>query len=469
MIAAVIGSPIAHSLSPKLFGFIAENEGVEMDYQAHEVSLNDSKNFLEQIKNNKDYIGLNVTIPLKETFLTQVDELSSEVKIIGALNVLHFKDDKIWGHNTDVIGIERTLREKRFDVTNKACAILGAGGAAKAMAYVLGNEKAKIVYVYSLSSKNNELVLNFRKHFPETSWVAINASSPELNNHLCLDLIVNTTPLGMTGKESGSEFFKVVDQFKFNEEALAFDLIYTPSETEFIKKCKSLSIKSVGGLGMLIYQALGTWSIWNGELANEAQMRADLAFFLSGILKLKGSEHSLFLTGFMGVGKTHVGKNLAKLLNFKWLDTDELIEKKLGESVTEIFKKEGEAFFRGKESECIQELCEDKKLIVSLGGGALMKRENVDVILKANHTKLIYLKASFESLLLRINRHEKDSKVTRPILMNLNQEEKLTKMKELFKIREESYKRASLQIDTDQMNAMKVAYKIIMSIGEEAV
>ena len=179
MIAAVIGSPIAHSLSPKLFSFMAENEGVELDYQAIEVALLDSKIFLEQLKVNKNFLGLNVTVPLKEAFISDIDVCSPEVKIIGALNVLHLKNDKIYGHNTDVIGIERTLKEKKFYVDDKTCLILGAGGAARAQAYVLGMEKAKSVYVYNLSDKNSELVKNFKLHFPETSWRLI--SEPELH------------------------------------------------------------------------------------------------------------------------------------------------------------------------------------------------------------------------------------------------------------------------------------------------
>ena len=329
MIAAVIGSPISHSLSPKLFSFMAESEGVELDYQALEVKLTDSRKFLEQLKVDKNFLGLNVTVPLKEAFINDIDVCSPEVKIIGALNVLHLKNDKIYGHNTDVIGIERTLKEKKFYVEDKTCLILGAGGAARAQAYVLGMEKAKSVYVYNLSEKNSELVKNFELHFPETTWIVVNPSNTKLLQECEFDLIVNTTPLGMTGKDTGEDFFKIIDSLKFKKEALAFDLIYTPAETLFIKKCKELhQLPTVGGLAMLIYQALGTWSIWNGELSNEAQMRADLAFFLSGILKLKKSKHTLYLTGFMGVGKSQVGGHLAKLLDAHFIDSDDYLEKK---------------------------------------------------------------------------------------------------------------------------------------------
>ncbi len=468
MIAAVIGSPISHSLSPKLFSFMATNEGVDIDYQAIDVSLADSKEFLETLKKNKNFRGLNVTIPLKEVFLDQIDDASPEVKIIGALNVLHIKDDKIYGHNTDVIGIERTLKEKKFSIDGKACLLLGAGGAAKATAYVLGKQNAKVVYVYNLSDKNVELVKNFQTHFPNTKWVVLNEKSPELNPSLEIDLVVNSTPLGMTGKDSGEEFFKVVDLVKFKEGALAFDLVYTPAETEFIKKLKGLQVATIGGLGMLIYQALGTWSIWNGEISNEPQMRADLAFFLSGILKLRQKCHSLYLTGFMGVGKSHVGRHLARLLDLEFIDTDLLLEKNEGEKISVLFKNKGEAYFRQKESECIKNVVSQslkKNVIVALGGGALIKEDNLETIVKGKG-QLIYLKADLTILNQRILKNEKEDHVIRPILFDLSESDRLKKMKELFSVREFSYKKAMLHIETDLLNAPETAYKIIKMIGE---
>jgi len=467
MIAALVGSPVSHSLSPKLFSFIAEEEKCPMDYKALDVPLLNAKTFIESLKKNKHIHGLNVTIPLKEVFIEHIDELSPAVKIIGALNVLHLKDDKIFGYNTDVIGIERTLKDSDFHCENKTCLILGAGGAAKASAYVLGQSLAKTVYVYNLSDKNKALVENFKVHFPHTKWMAINEISESSNIDLKLDLLINSTPLGMTGKESGSEFFKVIDHLTFNKNALAFDLIYTPLETEFIKKCKSFNLKTVSGLGMFIYQALATWSIWKGELSNEAQLKSDLGFYLRGLLQVKQLNPTFYLTGFMGVGKTQTGLVLAHLIDAQFIDTDSFIEKKLNKSVSTVFREDGEPFFRNEEFECIKLLASEsspKSRVISLGGGALMKEENCQRILSSGH--LVYLEADVPTLNERIAKHEKETNTIRPILKDYNESERIKKMQELLACRKTSYEKAEIKINTDFLSAKKVAFKILMNFGE---
>jgi shikimate dehydrogenase len=164
--AGVIGSPISHSLSPFIFNFVARMEGHPINYNLYDVKASDSKSFFQSLKKEKDFLGLNVTLPLKELFLEHIDFISPEVKALGALNVLHFKESKISGFNTDIIGIQKTLEDKKFLVAGKTCLLLGAGGAAKAVAYVLGTMNAKTVLVFNRSEKNRELVNDFSSLFP---------------------------------------------------------------------------------------------------------------------------------------------------------------------------------------------------------------------------------------------------------------------------------------------------------------
>lgn len=472
MFAAVIGCPITHSLSPKLFSFIAKFEGVETDYQALEINTEDAFRFLEDFKKTKKLIGVNVTIPLKELFLDKIDSCSPEVKIIGALNVLHLKDEKVFGYNTDVLGIEATFREMKFDATLKNCLILGAGGGAKASAYVLGSSLAKNVYVYNLSPKNELLVEHFKTHFPKTSWHALSPKSLDLNNSLDFDLIINTTPVGMTGlknhKEGDLGIFNILPQVNFNVGALAFDLIYTPAETDFMKLMKQFQVKAVGGLGMFINQALGTWKIWHGKISDELKLKNELAFFLSGILKLKEDSSPIYLTGLMGAGKSQVGQMLASLVGRDFVDTDLVIETKTGKSISEIFSSMGEAHFREIERVLISELDTEalhKKLIISLGGGSLTNQDTLNTILKSNG-HLVYLKASPEILNERIIAQENKTNNIRPLLKDLDKASRLKKIEELLLIREENFKKASIHIQTNDLDTQGVTFEILKAIGQ---
>lgn len=468
MIAAVIGCPITHSLSPKLFSFIAKSEDLDIDYQAIEVNTKDANSFLEDFKKNKNLVGVNVTIPLKECFLDKIDSCSPEVKTIGALNVLHLKDDKIYGYNTDVIGIEATLTDMNFDAAFKNCLILGAGGGAKATAYVLGSKLAKNVYVYNLSSKNESLVKHFKTHFPKTSWHILNPESLILKNSLTFDLVVNTTPVGMTGKDNDLGIFNILSQVNFNEGALAFDLIYTPAVTEFMKLMKNSHVKTVGGLGMFISQALGTWKIWQGKISHELQLKKDLTLFLSGILTLKEESSPIYLTGLMGAGKSQVGQMLASVTGREFIDTDSYIENKLNKSINEIFSIMGETQFREIERESILELnkkSHHKKLIISLGGGSLTNLKTLKSILDMKG-HLVYLMASPEVLNERIYLHENRSNSVRPILKGLDNDSRLKKLTELLNSRQENYKKASIHVQTNDLDSEGVTFEILKAVGQ---
>jgi shikimate dehydrogenase len=457
--AAVIGSPISHSLSPYIFSFISKKENYQINYQSIEVKANEKKTFFDSFKNDKDFLGVNVTLPLKEIFIDQLDFISAEVKILGALNVLHLKDQMVHGYNTDIIGIKKTFESKNFKLKDKTCLLLGAGGSAKAVAYVLGAEGAKQVIIYNRSERSHELVSTFKNLFPATLWNSIQDIDNEVTNNNSFDLIINSTPLGMTGKDSGKDFFKTLMNLKFNVNALAFDLIYTPEHTEFMKVSESMGLVAVGGLGMLIDQALATWNIWVGPLKNEKELHNELKDFLNGILWLRQNNLPIYLTGFMGVGKSTVGKELSTLLKKDFFDTDDLIQKAAGLSIPEIFSQKGENTFREIEHEQIKSISASSA-IISLGGGALMNPATLALVKKSS--VLIYLSAEEKNLLERINSQQQE----RPLLANLSKEEQLNKISELLKVRKAVYEQAIIHFKTDQLDTQSICFGIISKIGK---
>lgn len=167
------------------------------------------------------------------------------------------------------------------------------------------------------------------------------------------------------------------------------------------------------------------------------------------------------LTGFMGVGKSAVGKELAQLLDFEFLDTDSIISRAKGASVKDIFRYEGEEKFRHYEFEAIAGAVTVKNAVISLGGGALSYAPSADIIF--NNTFVIYLRASLETLMTRINPNE------RPLLNGLEGAELLDRIGRLLSSRESVYKQANISIDTDGYSVQEVTQRIYDRLKMESI
>tara|TARA_Y100000588_G_C13917851_1_gene780159 strand:- start:82 stop:798 length:717 start_codon:yes stop_codon:yes gene_type:complete len=232
----LIGRNLKHSFSSKYFNdkFLKE-EITNTQYLNFE--LKDISEF-NQLKHNKDLVGLNITIPYKEVIIPFLDELSKEAKIIGAVNTIRFINGKLIGYNTDYIGFKNSLKPL-LRSKNKAV-ILGDGGAAKAIKYAL--KKLRIEYQ---SIKRNSSCNSIDKIMQNTDYYTV---------------IINATPLGSHPKTH--EYPKIPYEY-INENYLLFDLIYNPKETTFLKYGKERNAKIKNGLEMLKMQAEESWKIWN--------------------------------------------------------------------------------------------------------------------------------------------------------------------------------------------------------------
>ncbi len=199
--------------------------------------------FPEVIKNTSDLKGMNVTIPYKETVIPFLDKLSKKAELIGAVNTIKItKKGKLKGYNTDYYGFKKAL-EPLLQPHHKKALILGTGGASKGVAYAL--DELDIPYTFvSREAKENGI-----------DYDRINATT--FDNY---QIIINATPVGTS---PNVDAFPLIPYEFFTEKHIAYDLIYNPAETQFLKKAKQQGAQIKNGLDMLIFQAEKAWKIWN--------------------------------------------------------------------------------------------------------------------------------------------------------------------------------------------------------------
>lgn len=252
-LAGVIGWPVEHSLSPKLHNYWLKHYGIEGEYSAWAAEPKDLASALKSLL-QKNWRGCNLTIPHKEATMILVDSVDEAAKAIGAVNTIVVKDNKLHGTNTDAYGFIENIRPHLPARKNKAV-VLGAGGAARAVCYVLIQEGfAGITLINRTRDKSLALAEQFGKKISVGTWE---------NRQALLDgadLLVNATSLGMKGKDPLD-----LDLSGLPESALVTDIVYTPLVTPLLQQAKARGNPIVDGLGMLLYQAVPGFEAWFGR------------------------------------------------------------------------------------------------------------------------------------------------------------------------------------------------------------
>ena len=227
---ALIGHPVSHSFSAQYLNSRFQNEDIDAYYEL--IDLPDIDEFIALARSGK-YQGFNVTIPHKRTIIPYLDSLSLEAAAVGAVNVIQIKDNKLIGHNTDIIGFRNTF-EPILKPNLSHAVILGTGGASQAVQYVL-----------------NKLNIPFRL-----------VTHKELDTNTITKLapiIINTTPLGM---HPHTNTIPNIDYSQITPNHLIYDLVYNPTETRFLQLAKQQGATTQNGLAMLYAQADAALKIW---------------------------------------------------------------------------------------------------------------------------------------------------------------------------------------------------------------
>lgn len=255
-LAGVIGSPIAHSKSPKLHGYWLNRYGIVGHYIPMEIAPDDLEDTLRALP-KAGFVGLNVTIPHKERVLTIADQVTDRAALMGAANTLVFgKDGKIHADNTDGYGFLENLRQGAPGWTADAgpAAVIGAGGAARAIVSALIDAGAPEIRLSNRTKTRAEaLRQEFGVKVTVYDWVQAG------NMMEGAATVVNTSSLGMVGKP---EMRIPLDAL--SADTVVTDLVYTPLETKLLAEAKSVGCTTVDGLGMLLHQAAPGFERWFG-------------------------------------------------------------------------------------------------------------------------------------------------------------------------------------------------------------
>ncbi len=243
----VIGNPISHSLSPELHNYWIKQNNIDAIYSKKKLNINELPDIILDVK-QEIISGINVTVPFKKTVIPYLDELSEMSKITKSVNTIYLKDKKVIGHNTDIEGFENAIKKINFNFNNKKIFILGAGGVVPSLIYASMRMGSSEIIVSNRTEENANKIKNIFNNIKLIEWGEI----PDF------DVIINATSLGLNQDDKINLNFA-----KAGKNKLFYDLIYNPSETNFLKIGKNLGNKYENGKLMFIYQAFSAFKLWN--------------------------------------------------------------------------------------------------------------------------------------------------------------------------------------------------------------
>ena len=274
-ILGVIGHPISHSMSPIMHNTALQDLNLNYIYLAFDIKPENLRGAVNSIR-ALNIKGVNITIPHKEKIIQYLDELDSLSKKIEAVNTIKNENGKLIGKNTDVQGARTALIESGFKLKNKKVIIIGAGGAAKAVSYSLGEELEQLLIFNRTKSRAIQLAKNLAEK------VNLKVTGKELEEGLLkkeiqtTDLLINTTPIGMYPNINASP----IPLELIHDQLFVFDIIYNPLETKMIKYAKEIGCKFLGGLEMFVNQGALAFEWWTEKVPNKDLMKNIIKEFL---------------------------------------------------------------------------------------------------------------------------------------------------------------------------------------------
>ena len=355
MNCGLLGRHLTHSYSPQIHNLLCD-----YNYGLFEIEPEDLAEFLTE----RNFDGINVTIPYKKAVIPYCDALSPQAKMLGSVNtIMKTADGRLIGHNTDYFGFSYLLAQSNLSVAGKKVLILGNGGAAATVNAVLQEKRAEVVII-SRSGEN---------HYNN------------LHLHKDAALIVNATPVGMYPNNG----YSPLDISLFSNLECVLDLIYNPARTKLLLDAEKRDLITANGLTMLVAQAKESAEWFSGNKIADSRIEEIYSV-------LQKQMENIILIGMPGCGKSTVGALLAKKAGRTFVDADAVIAEKAGRSISQIFADGGEAAFRKIETEVLGDICKGSGLVIATGGGCVTRTENYPLL--HQNGRIIWLKRDISAL-----------------------------------------------------------------------
>lgn len=354
----LVGYPLGHSWSKEIHSHF-----IEHPYNMYELKEEELKNFIA----SKDFDGLNVTIPYKQEVMKYIDELDSSAKHIGAINCIVNTHGKLKGYNTDYIGFKEMLIKNNVVVNGKNVAILGTGGASKAVSLAIEDLGGKVTLV---SRNHKEGVIVYEDLYQNESKYQI---------------IVNTTPVGMSPRNDETP----IDIHQFTNVEVVIDIIANPLRTRLLFEAKTLGLRTLGGFEMLVRQAFAADELFMNQKLDETRVP-------NVIKDILNKRKNIVFIGMPTAGKTTISQQFAKTVSKPVYEMDDEIVERLAMSIAQCFKEKGESYFRNIETDVARSHREAEGAIISCGGGVVKIEETMRYL--SENGIIVWIKRNLDHL-----------------------------------------------------------------------
>lgn len=427
-IFAVAGKPILHSQSPFLFRAFFQALNINATYTR--ISASSAKDALQTADALK-LKGMNVTSPLKGSMAKLLDKIDGHSEKINAVNTIVLQQNQWHGYNTDYMGVIQALKYHGLNPVDRNVIVIGAGGAARAAAYGMKMSKARKITIVNRTIDRARLLASRMN----CEFAPLKNLSKYIEES---DVLISCIPLPLSE----------LDESILQKKIIFMEANYKNISSGKRFKKKEEGNKKIGGLDWLFFQAVPAFRLFTGISIPEKIQRAVHTNFITR--KVPQKSH-IALIGFMGVGKTTIGRILAKEMGYEFVDIDLTIEEQTGQTIPDIFRLCGEKTFREWETSVIQKTFkESQPKVVSLGGGAVMDEKNCAVV--RENCQIVWLWASVRAVINRINLD------TRPLLKSSDPKKKA---EALLEKRRPFYARlADLVIHTEQGTVLDLVRRI---------
>jgi len=346
----LLGEHLGHSFSPQIHKLIGG-----YDYGLFERAPHTLDDFFAK----GTFKAINVTIPYKKAVIPYCKTLSPQAAEIGSVNTIRrMPDGSYYGDNTDYYGFCYMVKHSGVSVAGKKCIVFGDGGVAPTVRTALRDLGAAEIVTVSRKGENN---------------------FSNLHRHYDAQILVNATPVGTYPNNGVS----VTELAPFTKLEAAYDLVYNPAVTEFLRQAAEVGAVAVNGLGMLVAQAKRAV-----EIFLDTEIPDDVIETVRK--KIAAQTMNIALIGMAGSGKTTTGRALAEKLGREFVDIDELINTFGCRPIPEIIEFEGEEVFRRIETYTLGEMAKRSGLVIATGGGVVTRPENLPLLRQNSITVLLY-------------------------------------------------------------------------------